>query len=253
MIIQGDALETLRSMPQTQVAAVVTSPPYYGLRKYGDDSRESGINQTVDEYIAALVSVFDAVRQRHGHRDSQYWINLGDTANAYQHNRGAGGDLSRRRHADRQPAQPGLLSAKHKNKTFLAIPQRFAVAMVDAGFHLRAEIAWLANRMPESTRTRPHRTTERILFFTQHDRCRVDRTTVPDVWRGDVWRVPAASGKSSHPARFSSSLVEACLSWLPDQTPGVVLDPYAGSGTSLEVAKKRGRIPLGIDLYRWAA
>ena len=34
-IRQGDALERLREMPDASVQCVVTSPPYWGLRRYG--------------------------------------------------------------------------------------------------------------------------------------------------------------------------------------------------------------------------
>lgn len=36
-IHQGDVLETLREMPESSVHCVMTSPPYYGLRDYGED------------------------------------------------------------------------------------------------------------------------------------------------------------------------------------------------------------------------
>ena len=34
-IINGEALETLKTLPDKIVQTVVTSPPYYGLRDYG--------------------------------------------------------------------------------------------------------------------------------------------------------------------------------------------------------------------------
>ena len=34
-IIQGDALEVLRSMGDQSIHMAVTSPPYWGLRSYG--------------------------------------------------------------------------------------------------------------------------------------------------------------------------------------------------------------------------
>jgi DNA modification methylase len=33
---QGDALAVLRTLPAASVQCCVTSPPYYGLRDYGD-------------------------------------------------------------------------------------------------------------------------------------------------------------------------------------------------------------------------
>jgi DNA modification methylase len=34
-ILQGDALEILRKLPDESVDSIVTSPPYYALRDYG--------------------------------------------------------------------------------------------------------------------------------------------------------------------------------------------------------------------------
>ena len=36
----GDNREMLREIPDNTVQTVVTSPPYYGLRGYGNDARE---------------------------------------------------------------------------------------------------------------------------------------------------------------------------------------------------------------------
>lgn len=250
--IVGDALDVLRSGPVDSVAAVVTSPPYFALRRYGDDDRELGRAAAgVGEYVAGIVAVMLAIRDGAGHRDTQYWINVNDTANAYQNNRGPGGAASSRRHNDRATAHPGLVSPQHRNKSFLAVPQRLAVALVDAGFCLRSVIAWEAARLPETTQTRPMRRTETILFLTQHDRCAtVRRDDVPAHLRSDVWRLPTAKG-SDHPAAFDVAVPAACLAWLPPSTAGVVLDPFCGAGTTLRAATLAGRSSVGIDLYPW--
>ena len=36
-LYQGDALETLRRLPDGLVHTCVTSPPYWGLRDYGEE------------------------------------------------------------------------------------------------------------------------------------------------------------------------------------------------------------------------
>ncbi|HEV2681508.1 MAG TPA: DNA methyltransferase, partial [Rhodanobacter sp.] len=40
----------------------VTSPPYFGLRDYGVDG-QMGMEQTPDEFVAALIEVFRDVRR----------------------------------------------------------------------------------------------------------------------------------------------------------------------------------------------
>ena len=61
-IFHGDALTTLRILPAGSVHCVVTSPPYYGLRDYGQDD-QVGLEPTVGAYIARLVDVFEECRR----------------------------------------------------------------------------------------------------------------------------------------------------------------------------------------------
>ena len=41
-LYHGDALETVREMPDESVDCVVTSPPYWGLRDYGTGEWDGG-------------------------------------------------------------------------------------------------------------------------------------------------------------------------------------------------------------------
>ncbi len=77
------------------VQCVVTSPPYFGLRDYGNP-QQLGIEATPDAYVAALVAVFAEVR-RVLKDDGTVWLNLGDSYNSSsQHNHGKGGDMAHR-------------------------------------------------------------------------------------------------------------------------------------------------------------
>lgn len=73
----GDAAEVLRTLPPESVNMCVTSPPYYGLRDYGE-SGQIGIEKTPAEYIARLVVVFEEVR-RVLSKDGTLWVNIGDS------------------------------------------------------------------------------------------------------------------------------------------------------------------------------
>lgn len=55
-ILQGDALELLRTLPPESVHTCVTSPPYYNLRDYGVEG-QIGNEGSVEEYLQALVAV----------------------------------------------------------------------------------------------------------------------------------------------------------------------------------------------------
>ena len=61
-IKQGDALNVLKTMPEQSVHCCVTSPPYFGLRDYGVEG-QIGLERTPEEYVDKLVQVFREVRR----------------------------------------------------------------------------------------------------------------------------------------------------------------------------------------------
>ena len=67
---------------------------------------------------------------------------------------------------------------------------------------------------------------------------------------GDVWDIgviaPVSRERTGYPSQKPEALLTRLLSALTN--PGeIVLDPYAGSGTTLAVAKKMGRAFIGMD------
>lgn len=68
---------------------------------------------------------------------------------------------------------------------------------------------------------------------------------------GDVWAVPRLPGNSNERVGHPCQMPEAILTRIirAATNPGeLVLDPFAGSGTTLVVAKKLGRDALGFEL-----
>lgn len=64
---------------------------------------------------------------------------------------------------------------------------------------------------------------------------------------GDVWEIPTQPFPGSHFAVFPENLVKRIIK-CSSPPKGVVLDPFAGSGTTLRVARKLGRQFIGIEL-----
>lgn len=182
-IIQGDA----RHLPlaDESVQCVVTSPPYFGLRDYGVDG-QIGLEPHPSEFVAALVSVFDEVR-RVLHPTGTLWVNLGDSyAGSGRGPQGENGigDHTRRQGWSKAPRQMGALTGRKisghqgatsnlafdglKPKDLMLMPERFAIAMQDAGWWVRSRIAWCKrSAMPESVKDRPHNAWEHIWLFTK--------------------------------------------------------------------------------------
>ena len=76
MILIGDALEQLKTLPDQSVHCCVTSPPYWGLRDYGVEG-QIGLEKTPGEYVEKMVAVFREVR-RVLRDDGVMFLNMGD-------------------------------------------------------------------------------------------------------------------------------------------------------------------------------
>jgi len=95
-------------------------------------------------------------------------------------------------------------------------------------------------------------TKQRAVFEKNGKRSRSSSTKEPTagVPMGDVWDIgvlaPVARERTGYPSQKPEALLDRIVTALSD--PGdLVLDPYAGSGTTLAVAAKRGRRFLGLD------
>src|SRR5690349_24559065 len=82
----GDSLQVLRELPDESVDCCVTSPPYFGLRDYGE-AGQYGLESSPAEYVETMRAVFAEVRRVLAD-DGTLWLNIGDS---YYSGRGAPG------------------------------------------------------------------------------------------------------------------------------------------------------------------
>jgi DNA modification methylase len=93
---------------------------------------------------------------------------------------------------------------------------------------------------------------QRAVFDQSGQRTRSSVTVekTPGVPMGDVWDVgviaPISRERTGYPSQKPEALLDRLVCALSDPDD-IVLDPYAGSGTTMVVAAKRGRRFLGID------
>lgn len=170
-ILVGDALEELLQVPDQSIQMCVTSPPYFGLRDYGDP-RQLGAEDTPGEYIKHLIVISREIR-RVLKDDGTFWLNLGDSY--YNYRPGVGQSLSQQTLASnlqdlpQKCARRGLKQEGFKEKDRMMIPARVAIALCDDGWYLRDEIVWnKPNPMPESVTDRTTKTHEFIYLLTKN-------------------------------------------------------------------------------------
>ena len=282
MIVNMDAIAYLKTLDDQCAQCCVTSPPFWGLRDYGVEG-QFGLEPTLEEYTAKMVSVFREVR-RVLRDDGTLWLNLGDSYSGGGH--GGGGSYA----TDLRP------------KNLIGIPFRVAFALQADGWILRQDIIWAKpNPMPESVTDRCTKSHEYIFMFSRSSRYYYDAKAISepaiycdddgirnvykdekaydgkhadkqrghgrrhagfnDGWdamtkdeqccalrnKRDVWVIATAPFKGAHFATFPPKLVKPCiLAGCPEG--GVVLDPFMGSGTTAVVAESLGRKWIGCDL-----
>lgn len=152
-VVHGDARST--DLPDRHFHACITSPPYFGLREYGDDDREIGDEPTPEEYVAAMVEVGREVRRVL--RDDGVWmLNLGDSfVGSRAGSAGVSDDVAATRDG-RQTRGKTREVGGLRSKSLIGVPWRVVFALQADGWILRAACPWLkANAMPESVRDRP--------------------------------------------------------------------------------------------------
>ena len=279
----GDCRETMRRWADEGVKAqmCVTSPPYFGLRDYGVNG-QIGLEQTPEQYIAAMVEVFRCVRDVLAD-DGTLWLNIGDSYAAnrsYQVPSTKGGP----KHSDSQSAggKGSAVPVGMKPKDLIGIPWMIAFALRADGWYLRQDIIWhKPNPMPESVRDRCTKAHEYVFLLSKSARYFFDSAAMrEDAVKGaagslfnkgktaehqlgrssdaeriedgkrnrrSVWTVATRPYKGAHFATFPPALIEPCI--LAGSRPGdIVLDPFMGSGTTAQVALQHGRGYLGCEL-----
>ena len=251
LLVCGAALEGLDLLPDRCVRTVVTSPPYWSLRDYAADG-QIGRDDALGDYVKSLVVTFDKVRRVLAD-DGTVWLNVGDSYTSGNRRYRAPDRKNRARAMRVRPPTPEGL----KPKDLIGVPWRLALALQDAGWWLRSEVIWhKPNAHPESVRDRPTKAHETVFLLSKgqdyfYD---VDAVRGPNERRlRSVWdintepRRPADSGVDDHPAVMPATLARRCVA-ITSEPGDVVLDPYAGSGTTLLAAQELGRRWVGIEL-----
>lgn len=175
IILPGDCVESLKQLPDAFVNTCVTSPPYYGLRDYGEDG-QIGQEETPQQYIDKMVEVFSQIR-RVLRDDGTLWLNLGDSYAGSGKGAYADGVVRLGEKSKIQAGSVGTTQGTFKKtnvqglkpKNLMGIPWRVAMALQEEGWYLRQDIIWAKpNPMPESVTDRCTKSHEYIFLMSKN-------------------------------------------------------------------------------------
>jgi DNA modification methylase len=254
LIELGDCRVILENWAKNGVKAqmCVTSPPYFGLRDYGNE-KQIGLEKTSEQYIKSITEIFSKVRDVLSDNGT-LWLNIGDSYG--------------------------------KDKQLQMIPARVAIALQKDGWILRQDIIWnKTNAMPSSVKDRCTTSHEYIFLFSKSKKYLFNNQAIKEPLslnsdveyrarlrenkkyqqkenyknnfpksfdinarnKRSVWNIPTKPFTGLHCAPFPPNLIEPCI--LAGTKEGdTVLDPFMGSGTTALVALKHNRNYLGCEL-----
>ncbi len=236
----GDSRD-MGMIPDESVHLVVTSPPYWTIKKYRPIEGQIGAIQDYEKFVEELNKVWKEV-YRVLVPGGRLVVVVGDVL------------LPRRKHG------------RHMVIPLHADIQRSCMKM---GFENLAPIIWYkignVNRevpgsggflgKPYQPNAVIKNDIEYILMFRKPgyrkvSRLRMKLSVIPEnkfkEWFVQVWQIPGASTKE-HPAPFPLELAERLIrmfSFVGD----TVLDPFVGTGTTMIAAAKSGRDSIGIEI-----
>ncbi len=286
-ILYGDCRHTLKTITE-KCQVCVTSPPYYGLRNYGNEDDQIGMEQTPEEYIQQLVEVFRSVRDVLSD-DGTLWVNIGDTYYNYRSDGNYPKQSVSKTNQDLPSFTPvrGNKFKNLKSKDLIGIPWMLAFALRQDGWYLRQDIIWnKPNPMPESVRDRCTKSHEYIFLLSKSKKYYYDNESIKEKAKGErwgkdtpinmentkdtdnqfsgltrprkmvyekknkrsVWTVTSKPFKGSHFATFPPELITPCI-LAGSRENDIILDPFMGSGTTAMVAKELGRHYIGCELH----
>lgn len=240
----GDCLAVLPTLADCSVHCCVTSPPFFGLRDYGN-AGQIGLEQTPEEFVAKLVAVFREVR-RALRDDGTLWLNLGDSYNAHPNQRKTTDRVGLKQETN---AGSNTIGSRYvvglKPKDLIGIPWMVAFALRVDGWYLRQDIIWAKpNPMPESVRDRCTKAHEYIFLLSKSERYYYDAEAIKEKAAGgrerfrgsptyapddrndtgrkcsditatrnkrSVWTVASESFAGAHFATFPTKLIEPCI------------------------------------------
>ena len=290
-ILFGDCRKTLGTLHAQITTGIaerprmcVTSPPYYGLRDYGGEENQIGMEQSPEEYVEEMVKVFRKVRDCLAD-DGTLWLNIGDSYYNYRSDGNYPQQSVSKTRQDLPQSTPvrGNKLEGLKSKDLIGIPWMLAFALRADGWYLRQDIIWhKPNPMPESVKDRCTKSHEYIFLMSKSKNYYYDNEAIKEPakdWgtrdrskgkyhnpgtglqphsgltksyskknKRSVWTVNKKPYKGAHFATYPEELIEPCI--LAGSEKGdIVLDPFMGSGTTAAVAKKNSRSYIGCELH----
>jgi DNA modification methylase len=228
--IQGDALKTLKKLPDGLIHLTFTSPPYYNARDYS-------IYKSYEGYLSVLANIFKETHRATA--EGRYLI------------------------VNTSPVIVPRFSRDHSSTRY-PIPFDLHALLSKQGWEFIDDLVWLKPEASVKNRNggffqhrkplayKPNSVTEMLMVYRKKTNRLIDwnlkqysaetiaASLVPDGYEtSNVWKIDPRNDKV-HSAVFPEALCERVIDYY-SMVGDLVFDPFAGSGTLGRVALKRNR------------
>jgi len=210
-VIEGDCVEKLKDLPDNSVDLVVTSPPYDNIEGSGYSKGKKDVL-----FLKLYSDFFDGVL-------NEIYRVLKPTGQLYLN-----------------------LKSGTMNKT-LVTPHWIEFLESFKQFKLKSYIIWKYSGSFDSTKVRFHLDYEIIYHLSKTDDITINYESDEKDPLTSVWYIPHFITNRLHPVQMPEALAEKIIK-RGSKEGDLVLDVFAGSGTSLVVAKKLNRNFIGIEI-----
>ncbi|MEW6508119.1 MAG: site-specific DNA-methyltransferase [Bacteroidota bacterium] len=203
LLINSDVFAGLNSLSDSSIDVAITSPPYWNQRDYGFNN-QIGSEATYQEYIDKLTSIFILLKAKLKN-NGVFFLNTGDK-----------------------------YLSKYGKSPLAFIPYKLVNSMILTGWILNDIIVWYKpNHMPSSIKNRFANSYEPIFVLSPSDDSIYNNANN----FSNIVKINLQPTLYKHVAVFPEKLVLNLLSKLKLKNNFAVLDPFAGSGTTLKVIK----------------
>lgn len=240
-LINGDARD-LRFLPDESVHLIITSPPYWNLKKYNESPGQLGHIEDYEAFLQELNKVW-----RHAYRvlvpGGRLICVVGDVCVSRKR---YGRHLVFPLHADicvlcRRLGFDNLnpiVWHKIANASYeVSNGSKFLGKPYEPNAIIKNDMEFILMQRKPGGYRKPSESQRRLSKIDKQD---FDR------WFQQIWNIPGASLKN-HPAPFPLELASRLVRMF-SFAGDTVLDPFCGSGTTMVAALKNGRSSVGVEV-----
>lgn len=239
-------MHLLNTLPAHSIDLIITSPPYFGCRQYGNETlgRESNPMDYIDSFLA-----FSPLIKKVLSKTGSFYLNIGDiyfgtkgfSRNSGKYKRST--DIHYKNH--KICKQDGKVL---QYKQLLLLPSRVAIKMQEQGWILRNDIIWhKPNAIPSFALDRRLPRYEHIFHFVKSPKYYFNYEKAKELdCHKDIMKQMIKPFKD-HKASFPLELIEKLI-LTTSKVDDIVLDPFSGSGTTACVSKMHKRNFIGFEI-----